>query len=281
MAVLNYAASDPRLGDGAFRLLSLMVGAIRQPDGRMIAGDPKLSRSLGKSEKRISAYLAELRESKYLHLAKPAAGRGRAAEYELGSMFSHESAMRCQQQVGLLLKRGSRVSPFAEKGSKISGKKLYQEGGQEFTPQPISQPIHTHKEKPAALKEENWMARGKEKFPGWDLADMKSSFLSALQKGEAIGDWRIFQDKCHVLSRKRLPSAGLRKNPSSYLPSTRPIRSSCESPRTSTPFDGLPKDVWYAKSRDWYDLGSESNWEKVGRPHLPSSEKIKELRAKL
>lgn len=280
-AVINYASFDPQMGDGEFRLLNFMVRAVRARDGLMIAGDPKLARCMGKSEKRIGTYLATLRQAKYLRLHRPGGGRGRAAEYQLGEMFRPDSAVWCQKQVSRLLERGSKISPFSEKGKNISGKGSDKKGGQEFHPQPISQPINTHKETPAAFDEKSWAARAKEKFPDWDSADVKASFLSALSKKDTIRDWQLYQNKCHALRRKTQPAVTFKGKPYGRFSSPRPFPSSCESPRTSIPFDGLDKDLWYARDRDWYDLGSEANWEKAGRPHLPSPEKIAECRAKL
>lgn len=72
---------------------------------------------------------------------------------------------------------------------------------------------------------ENWLYRGKEKFPDWDERDLMGSYESALRNG-VNGTWELYQDKCYARRFNACPDS-----PRSS-PAPRPaVKSSCESPR--------------------------------------------------
>ena len=113
---------------------------------------------------------------------------------------------------------------------------------QECHPLPIVPPIHTHTEElPTAFNKENWLNRGKAKYPNWDADNMTSAFYSGEMKG-LNGNWPSFQDKCYhlrITSAKTTPAPA--PAPRSWQKqASKPQDSSCESPR--------PKPIDYDKN---------------------------------
>ena len=106
--------------------------------------------------------------------------------------------------------------------------------GEPTPPSPIST-LNTHtKELPSALSKENWLKRGKEKYPDWDDRDLSGAFYSAEAKG-LNGTWPSYQDKCYHLrkvSPKEAPKiASSHKDQRPKAAPSQPHRSQCESPR--------------------------------------------------
>jgi len=106
--------------------------------------------------------------------------------------------------------------------------------GEPTPPSPIST-LNTHtKELPSAFSKENWLKRGKEKYPDWDDRDLSGAFYSAEAKG-LNGTWPSYQDKCYHLrktSAKEAPRvASTQKDQRPKGTPSKTQRSQCESPR--------------------------------------------------
>lgn len=294
LVVQSYGAIDPRLKDADFRLLRIML-TLRQRDKRMIAGNAKLARLLGKSEDTIPAYLSRLCDAGYISRIKCGNGKGNASEYKAGPMFNLDQANWCEAQIKAATQRGSKIHPFAKGGENVRAIEHACKGGLNDPPQPNTQPINTHTHKCSlSFDKAGWMAHTANEvmFPGWSTEDREKSFGIAKTK-HYINDAN-WQDFCpHYWQHSQNNPANFKSQ--SYRPAktthsssafrrTNPpptVRSSCESPRSSLPWDGLTPGEWHAKARDWYGLGSRENWIEMGSPNFPKDTERAEMLKKL
>ena len=187
MLVESYAALDPTLKDYDIRLMRVMI-TLRQPDGRIIAGEPKLCRLTGKKNLRTPRQALErLCKAGYFTCVRKGNGKGNASHYVRGEMFNPERAEELQARIRQLTQRGSKNTPFDGERVQFFGSK----GGQKIHPQPIDQPINKHtKELPSAFNEETWKEYCLELNPERDPADIARTLDLAIIEGARDGFWK-------------------------------------------------------------------------------------------
>ena len=217
MCVDSYADIDPRLDDGSRRLLGVML-SLKRSDVIIIAGKEKLAFYLSKSPRRIYVYLRRLCAAGYLRLVKKGGGYpGNADAYSLGVMYNLEKAEWCaiklkekgQEWAEIEKERWSKMTSFdGERWPEIDTKV-----GNRLPSHPIDTITNTHTYVGAALPppfsgdsvsnfcEESWIEYCTQKYPDWELADIKSSFQAAVIKGIGSGNWKAYADKCYASRR--------------------------------------------------------------------------------
>ena len=269
MLVERWAAFDPALKEYDVRLFLVML-TLLQPDGLIIAGEPKLCRlTMKKSLRTPRQALERLCKAGYFACVRKGNGKGNASHYVRGEMFNPERSEELQTRIRELTQRGSKNTPFDGERVQFFGSK----GGQKIHPQPIEQPINTHTEElPSALNEETWKAYCLELNPERDPADISRTLDKAIRKGARDGFWkhlcRDFNSYYKTPPKPQAPAAVIARK--AFSPAKLPqVKSSCESPRIGgLAFDGLSKEEWHAKENKWYGLGSRENWIKAECPHL-------------
>lgn len=222
MCVDSYAKIDPRLDDGSRTLLGVVL-TLKNSDDIIIAGKEKLAFYLGKSPRRIYAYLRKLCAAGYLRLVKKGGGYpGNADAYSPGEMYTQEKAEWCamkfkekgQKWAEMEKERWSEMTSFErQRWSAIDTK-----AGNRLPSHPIDSNNNTHIFLGAALPpqrsedtdlvfdEEVWIAYCKAKFPDWEINDIKTSYQSAIEKDKGKGNWRAYANKCYL---RRQPTAPL------------------------------------------------------------------------
>lgn len=220
----------------------------------MICGAEKLGNYFGQSKQSALLSLSRLEKFGYLHCFQRGKGRGIASKYQQGELYSREKRDWIKEQ---LLANEERAKPLnfertepkgkprgkpPTKGEKVqksipfnNAEKVQKSISKRYKnlyPHPIGQPIHTHtKELPSAFTKENWLNRGKEKYPDWDADNMTSAFYSGEMKEGLNGNWPSFQDKCYhlrITSAKTTPAPAPR---SWQRQPSKPQEPSCHSPR--------------------------------------------------
>jgi len=260
MLVERWAAFDPALKEYDVRLFLVML-TLLQPDGLIIAGEPKLCRlTMKKSLRTPRQALERLCKAGYLTCVRKGNGKGNASHYVRGEMFNPERSKELQTRIRELTQRGTKNTPFDGERVQFFGSK----GGQKIHPQPIDQPIHTHTEElPSAFNKENWMAHTENQtlFPKWTREDRERSFELAKAKGyETDKTWRgccafWFNQWQKHNAKPQAPAAAIARK--AFSTSTRPAyRSQCESaPSWKTPGREKFKDEW-----EWEDAGCPKDW---------------------
>ena len=212
-------------------------------DRLIIVGKGECADHFGLSRRQVIRLFQILEESGCLRIVKRGGStRGSKREantYALGSLFDNlppeESKRRPVSGMSLV--------PQVPLVPKMSDDQC-----QECHPLPIVSPYknpHTdnksnnksEREEPSApdslsLTKENWLNRGKKKYPDWDEKDLHGCFYDAEGKGKGVnGTWPSYQDKCYVRRFNTMPTPR-----PSFTP--RPER---ESPRPEpTDYDHLP-----------------------------------------
>ena len=242
-ACLGYVQKIKGIPPRANNILTYFV-MVRQwrPDRLIIIGYDEVAEKFGLSRRQVIRLIKSLTENNCLRLIKRGGIKGgtkyEANTYALGSIFDNLPPEEPKWRRSV-----TKMSPI--KGSP-SVTKMSIEQCQESHPLPIVPPIHTQKkELPSAFTKENWLYRGKEKFPDWDKRDLMGSYESAV-RNEVNGTWELYQDKCYA-RRFNAPTA-----PARSFPAPRPaVKSSCESPRQEparlNEFDVLIGEIVYAK----------------------------------
>jgi len=214
-----------------------------RPDRLIIVSFGLVADHFGLSRRQVIRLFPILEDSGCLRMVKRGGIRGgtryEGNTYALGSLFDNlppeESFKRPV----------TKMSPI--KGSP-SVTKMSVEQCQECHPLPILSPYkNTHtdnksnnkseREEPSApdslsFTKENWLNRGKEKYPDWDEIDLHGCFYTAEGTGKGVnGTWPSYQDKCYVRRFNTMPTPK-----PSFTP--RPER---ESPRPEhIDYDHLP-----------------------------------------
>jgi hypothetical protein len=231
-ACLGYIQKLKGIPSTAKSILTYFV-MVRQwrPDRLIIIGFDEVAEKLGLSRRQVIRLIKCLIENNCLRLMKKGGIKGgtkyEANSYALGSLFDNLPPEEPKRRAV------TKMSPI--KGNP-SVTKMSIEQCQECLPLPIVPPIHTHTEElPTAFNKENWLYRGKEKFPDWDKRDLMGSYESAV-RNEVNGTWELYQDKCYA-RRFNAPTA-----PAVCSPAPRPaVKSSCESPKQARPNYDDPK----------------------------------------
>jgi hypothetical protein len=217
------------------RLLVILVGEIWQSkDNKMIVADNELAEILITSPKVIRETMNLLIAEKLIErLIRGSAIKGRSricSQYVLGSMFAGVPLMMRGKDKGKPYpksQRGYSTTPL-DKGT--TGVLQLPRRGERATPSPICT-LNTHTKKlPLAFTKENWLNRGKQKYPDWDADNMTSAFYSGEMKEGLNGNWPSFQDKCYhlrITSAKTTPAPA----PKSWQRQpSKPQESACYSP---------------------------------------------------
>lgn len=165
---------------------------------------------------------------------KPPKMRGKNKSLKYASEGREERTPPIEQSLtgGVEIQTGEDCTPPITSTS-TGGVQIHNRG-EPTPPSPIST-LNTHtKELPSALSKENWLKRGKEKYPDWDDRDLSGAFYSAEARG-LNGTWPSYQDKCYHLrkvSPKEAPKiASSHKDQRPKAVPSQPHRSQCESPR--------------------------------------------------
>lgn len=210
-------------------------------DRLMIVGKGELAEVFMVHERTIDRCVSELLVSHCLRLVKQGGsllGQRREANiYALGSVFDGipPRFLSKGKEKELPVAEMSPVAktPPVTKTSPVE--KTSNDEGRPCPPLPIVHPSHTHINNVVlALSKENWLKRGKEKYPDWDDRDLIGSFISA-DAGGKHSTWPSYQDKCYHLrktSAKEAPRvASTHKDQRPKAVPSQPHRSQCESPR--------------------------------------------------
>ena len=256
-ACLGYIQELKAVSNGSRNLLTWLVVKRQWRKDRLIIVSFQLCADhLGISRRSVIRYFKELVESGCLRIEKKGGSiRGSKREaniYGLGSLFD---SLPPEQPKRRLVTKVSPVPLFP------LVPKLSDDQCQECHPLPIVSPyksthtenqicVHTDKETSSPDRSlfnlENWLCRGKEKFPDWDDRDLLGSYESAVRNG-VNGTWELYQDKCYARRFNASPDSPRRSSPA-----PRPaVKSSCESPQQD-PVDyndltALIAEIVYAK----------------------------------
>ena len=210
-------------------------------DRLMIVGKGELAEVFKVHERTIDRCVSELLVSHYLRLVKQGGsllGQRREANiYALGSAFDGIPPRFLGKSKDKELPAAEMLpvakTPLVTKTSPVE--KTSNDQGCPCPPLPIVHPNHTHTNNVVLdLSKENWLKRGKEKYPDWDDRDLSGAFYSAEAKG-LNGTWPSYQDKCYHLrkvSPKEAPKiASSHKDQRPKTVPSQPYRSQCESPK--------------------------------------------------
>ena len=191
-------------------------------DRLLIVGKGECAERFGKSRRQVIRLFHILEESNCLRIVKRGGStrgsRREANTYALGSIFDALPPKEAKH-------RPVTKMSLVREGRPVT--KMSDDQCQECHSLPIFTPYkNTHtKELLSAFNKENWLIRGKEKYPDWDVGNLNASFFSAEARG-VNGTWTSYQDKCYSL---RFKATIAPARPSSV---PRPaVRSSCESPK--------------------------------------------------
>lgn len=250
-ACLGYIQKLKGIPSTAKSILTYFVMARQwRSDRLIIISFDAVAEKLGLSRRQVIRLIKSLIENNCLRLIKKGGMRGgtkyEANSYALGSLFDNLPPEEPKRRAV------TKMSPI--KGNP-SVTKMSIEQCQECHPLPINPPIYTHTENNnnketsspdrSLFTLENWLYRGKIKYPDWDDRDLMGSYESACRK-EANATWELYQDKCYA-RRFNAPTT-----PAVRSPAPRPaVRSSCESPRQEpanfSELDVLIGEIVYAK----------------------------------
>lgn len=257
-ACLGYIQKLKGIPPRAKSILTYFV-MVRQwrPDRLIIIGYDEVAEKFGLSRRQVIRLIKSLIENNCLRLMKRGGIKGgtkyEANTYALGSIFDNLPPEEPKWRRSV-----TKMSPI--KGSP-SVTKMSIEQCQECHPLPIVSPyksthtenqicVHTDKETSSPDRSlfnlENWLCRGREKFPDWDERDLLGSYESAVRNG-VNGTWELYQDKCYARRFNASPDSPRRSSPA-----PRPaVKSSYESPQQD-PVDyndltALIAEIVYAK----------------------------------